>query len=63
MVTREIQDAILAADQHIHKIHGRLLVRPSGTEPIIRIMGEADNIKELEVIVGDLERIFQQNCS
>ena len=34
--------AIIKANQLINK-HGRLLVRKSGTEPKIRIMGESDN--------------------
>ncbi|MCA1298212.1 phosphoglucosamine mutase [Stappia indica] len=31
--------------------HGRLLIRPSGTEPLIRVMGEADNEMVLSGVV------------
>jgi phosphoglucosamine mutase len=33
---------------------GRLVIRPSGTEPVIRVMGEGDNRDLLEQIVGDV---------
>ncbi|MCI0467976.1 MAG: phosphoglucosamine mutase, partial [Beijerinckiaceae bacterium] len=33
---------------------GRLVVRPSGTEPVIRVMGEGDNADIVEQIVGDV---------
>ena len=33
---------------------GRLLVRPSGTEPVIRVMGEADDRALVDKLVGDV---------
>jgi phosphoglucosamine mutase len=33
---------------------GRLIVRPSGTEPVIRVMGEADNKALVDSLVGDV---------
>lgn len=33
---------------------GRLLVRASGTEPLIRVMAEGDNMKLVEAVVSDL---------
>ncbi len=33
---------------------GRLLVRPSGTEPLIRVMAEGDDLGRIERIAGDL---------
>lgn len=38
--TDSVQQAIVAAEQILHG-QGRLLVRPSGTEPLIRVMAEA----------------------
>jgi len=34
--------------------HGRLVIRPSGTEPLIRIMGEGDDLHLVEDIVGEI---------
>jgi phosphoglucosamine mutase len=33
---------------------GRLVVRPSGTEPVIRVMGEADNKALVDSLVSDV---------
>jgi phosphoglucosamine mutase len=33
---------------------GRLVVRPSGTEPVIRVMGEADDHALLDALVGEV---------
>jgi phosphoglucosamine mutase len=33
---------------------GRLVIRPSGTEPVIRVMGEGDNIELVEAVVDDI---------
>ncbi|MFD2647270.1 phosphoglucosamine mutase [Devosia albogilva] len=34
---------------------GRLVVRPSGTEPVIRVMGEADDAALVSAVVGQVE--------
>jgi phosphoglucosamine mutase len=39
---------------------GRLLIRPSGTEPLIRVMVEGDDQEEIERIAGDLARQIEQ---
>ena len=33
---------------------GRLVIRPSGTEPVIRVMGEGDNADLVEAVVNDI---------
>ena len=33
---------------------GRLVIRPSGTEPVIRIMGEGDDPDLVETVVDDI---------
>ncbi len=48
-----IQDAIGEAETKLNG-SGRLLVRPSGTEPLIRIMAEGDDAEMVETIVDDL---------
>ena len=34
--------------------HGRLVIRPSGTEPVIRVMGEGDDKTLVEAVVDDI---------
>jgi phosphoglucosamine mutase len=49
----EVRLAIAAAENRLNG-HGRLLVRPSGTEPVIRIMGEGDDKTMVEDIVDGI---------
>ncbi len=42
-----------AAQQKLGK-RGRVLIRPSGTEPVIRVMAEGDDMKLVESVVGDI---------
>ena len=37
---------------------GRLVIRPSGTEPVIRVMGEGDNIDLVEAVVNDIVEVL-----
>ncbi len=41
---------------------GRLLVRPSGTENLVRVMAEGADPKELRELVDGLCRVLQQYC-
>ena len=34
--------------------HGCLVIRPSGTEPVIRVMGEGDDKTLVEAVVEDI---------
>ena len=34
--------------------HGRLVIRPSGTEPVIRVMAEADDRALVDALVADV---------
>ena len=33
---------------------GRLVIRPSGTEPVIRVMAEGDDERMVNTVVGDI---------
>jgi phosphoglucosamine mutase len=46
----KVRSAIAIAEDRLNG-HGRLVVRPSGTEPVIRIMGEGDDKLLVEEIV------------
>jgi phosphoglucosamine mutase len=39
---------------------GRLVVRASGTEPVIRVMGEADDEHLVETVVSEIEKVIRQ---
>ncbi len=45
-----VRSAITAAEKQLNG-YGRLLVRPSGTEPVIRVMGEGDDRERVEEAV------------
>jgi phosphoglucosamine mutase len=50
MEAASVKTAIASAEQKLGK-GGRLLVRPSGTEPVIRVMGEGDDKAVVEAAV------------
>ena len=49
----KVRSAIQHAQKRLNG-HGRLVVRPSGTEPVIRIMGEGDDKAMIEEIVDGI---------
>jgi len=42
---------------------GRLVIRPSGTEPVIRVMGEGDNEDLVNRVVDDVVAAVTQAAS
>ena len=42
---------------------GRLVIRPSGTEPLIRVMAEADDPKLVEAVVNDIVGVISETRS
>jgi phosphoglucosamine mutase len=55
----EVQDAIRRAEENLAS-GGRVLVRASGTEAVIRVMAEGDDKLRVENIVGDLCAIIEK---
>ena len=49
----KVRTAIADAEKRLNG-HGRLVVRPSGTEPVIRIMGEGDDKLMVEEVVDNI---------
>jgi phosphoglucosamine mutase len=54
-----VREAIAQAESELAGA-GRLLIRPSGTEPLIRVMAEGDDREAIERIAGDLARHIEQ---
>ena len=52
----KIVTAIEDAHQQLISHQGRLLVRFSGTEPLLRLMGESDDMAQLTQIIDDLAK-------
>jgi phosphoglucosamine mutase len=55
----KVQDAIKSAEKKLLN-DGRLLVRASGTEPLIRVMAEGQDPALVENVVGDLCAVIEQ---
>ncbi|HHP50806.1 MAG TPA: phosphoglucosamine mutase [Moorella mulderi] len=53
------QEAVVQA-QKLLEGRGRVLVRPSGTEPLVRIMAEGPDEGELKQIVTELEKVARE---
>ncbi|MGD1885531.1 MAG: phosphoglucosamine mutase [Cohaesibacteraceae bacterium] len=49
----DVQAAVEAAEKRLGN-HGRLVIRPSGTEPLIRVMAEGDDPDLVETLVDEL---------
>lgn len=52
----KIVTAIEDAQSLLEKQQGRLFIRFSGTEPLLRLMGEADDMAHLTKVIDDLEQ-------
>ena len=51
--TLAVQQAIADGEARLNG-HGRLLIRKSGTEPLIRVMAEGEDIAEVTAVVDDI---------
>ncbi|WKY43337.1 phosphoglucosamine mutase [Eubacteriaceae bacterium ES2] len=57
-----IQKQIRAVEAHFHG-KGRVLIRPSGTEPLVRVMIEGENQAELNQIASDLAVLIESRLN
>ncbi len=53
-----LRDAVAQSEQELDG-HGRVVVRYSGTEPLVRIMVEAENMPLVDKHVSRLAGVFQ----
>ena len=54
-----VKKAIAAGEEKMGE-SGRLVIRASGTEPLIRVMGECDDEKLVHDVVGDIAEVIGQ---
>ncbi len=62
MAVEPVQAAIHAASEELAG-RGRVLVRPSGTEPLVRVMVEAPSIEETETLCARLAAVVQDTLA
>ncbi|MBI5188894.1 MAG: phosphoglucosamine mutase [Nitrospirae bacterium] len=58
----EIEEAIKDAEKRLAK-KGRILVRPSGTEPKIRVMLEGEDLKLIKKLGEDISRVIKEKMT
>ncbi|MCF6343839.1 MAG: phosphoglucosamine mutase [Devosiaceae bacterium] len=56
--SEKVRQVILKSEQSLGEA-GRLVIRKSGTEPLIRIMGQGDNEAQIVAIVDDIEQAIR----
>ncbi len=57
-----VKKAIAAAEKTLDG-HGRLVIRPSGTEPLIRVMAEGDDEKLVRRLVAELVDVIEHETA
>ena len=57
-----VKSAIKTAEETLGK-SGRLVIRPSGTEPVIRVMAEGDDARMVDKVVGDIVTALETSTS
>jgi len=60
--SQEVATAIENGEARLAK-SGRLLIRKSGTEPLIRVMAEGDDEKLVKTVVGDIVKVLEKACA
>jgi phosphoglucosamine mutase len=58
----KVKSAIASAEKRLNG-QGRLLVRPSGTEPVIRVMGEGEDRALVEAMVDDIVEALTKSAA
>ena len=61
---KEDQEIMAAIDDCEKKMegNGRVLIRPSGTEPLVRVMIEGDDIEEIRKMAENIADLIERKC-
>jgi phosphoglucosamine mutase len=59
---KAVSDRIKEIEEMFHG-KGRVLIRPSGTEPLVRVMIEGENQEELERVASELVELIQNEMN
>ena len=57
-----VVEAVRAAGQRLGET-GRVLLRPSGTEPLVRVMVEASTQEEADAVAADLAGVVESRLA
>ncbi len=57
-----VQTAMREAEQQLNK-QGRILLRPSGTEPLIRVMVEGIDVQQVETVANQLAEVVKAEAA
>jgi phosphoglucosamine mutase len=63
VASKELPEALLEEVDRLNKRfdgHGRVLVRPSGTEPVVRVLAEAETAPEAEEACGTISALVRR---
>lgn len=60
--TKSVTDAVKEAENRLGE-DGRLLIRASGTEPLIRVMAEGDDEALVHAVVSDVVSVIEQSTA
>ena len=63
ILDNEVIKSEIAKTEKILEGEGRVVIRPSGTEPVVRVMVEGKDTKELEALVKNLVEIIERECA
>jgi len=58
----EVRRAVVAAEARLGG-DGRILIRPSGTEPVVRVMAEGRDAAMVEGVVGDICAVIERRAA
>ena len=58
----EIINEIKKIEESLHGV-GRVLIRPSGTEPLVRVMLEGENQEEIDKMAHNLAKLIETKAN